>query len=62
LLTPEKVAHARKAIDSGEQSVTGMAKLLEVHRVAHKALKRFRPERSAANRPKRRSLAEASRQ
>ena len=28
-------------IDSGEQSVTGMAKLLDVHRVTlHKALKR----------------------
>ena len=24
-LTPEKIAHARKAIESGEQSVTGMA-------------------------------------
>jgi DNA invertase Pin-like site-specific DNA recombinase len=39
-LTPEKIAHARKAIESGEQSVTGMAKLLDVHRVTlHKALK-----------------------
>jgi DNA invertase Pin-like site-specific DNA recombinase len=39
-LTPEKIAHARKAIDTGEQSVTGMAKLLDVHRVTlHKALK-----------------------
>jgi DNA invertase Pin-like site-specific DNA recombinase len=40
-LTPEKIAHARKAIEGGEQSVTGMAKLLDVHRVTlHKALKR----------------------
>jgi hypothetical protein len=34
-------AHARKAIDSGEQSVTGMAKLLEVHRTTpHWGLKK----------------------
>ena len=40
-LTPEKITHARRAIDSGEQSVTGMAKLLDVHRVTlHKALKK----------------------
>jgi DNA invertase Pin-like site-specific DNA recombinase len=40
-LTPEKIAHARKAIDSGEQSVTGMAKLFGVHRVTlHKGLKK----------------------
>ena len=40
-LTPEKIAHARKAIESGEQSVTGMAKLFRVHRVTlHKALAR----------------------
>jgi DNA invertase Pin-like site-specific DNA recombinase len=40
-LTPEKVEHARKAIRSGEQSVTGMAKLFGVHRVTlHKALKK----------------------
>jgi DNA invertase Pin-like site-specific DNA recombinase len=40
-LTPDKIAHARKAIESGDQSVTGMAKLLNVHRVTlHKALKR----------------------
>jgi hypothetical protein len=32
-LTPEKITHARRAIDSGEQSVIGMAKLLGVHRV-----------------------------
>jgi DNA invertase Pin-like site-specific DNA recombinase len=40
-LTPEKVDHARQMIDSGEQSVTGMAEILDVHRVTlHKALKR----------------------
>ena len=40
-LTPEKITHARQMIDSAEQSVTGMAKLLGVHRVTlHKALKR----------------------
>lgn len=40
-LTPEKIAHARKAIENGEQSVTGMANLLDVHRVTlHKALKK----------------------
>ena len=40
-LTPEKVDHARQMIGNGEQSVTGMAKLLDVHRVTlHKALKR----------------------
>jgi DNA invertase Pin-like site-specific DNA recombinase len=40
-LTPEKIAHARKAIDSGEQSVTGMAKLLDVHRTTlHRGLKK----------------------
>jgi DNA invertase Pin-like site-specific DNA recombinase len=43
-LTPEKIAHARKAIDSGEQSVTGMAKLLGVHRITlHKGLNRVAP-------------------
>ena len=42
-LTPEKVGHARQMIDSGEQSVTGMAEILDVHRVTlHKALKRQR--------------------
>jgi DNA invertase Pin-like site-specific DNA recombinase len=42
-LTPEKVDHARRMIDSGEQSVTGMAKILEAHRVTlHKALKKQR--------------------
>lgn len=40
-LTPEKIAHARKMIEGGEQSVTGMAKLFGVHRVTlHKALTR----------------------
>jgi DNA invertase Pin-like site-specific DNA recombinase len=40
-LTPEKITHARQIIDSEEQSVSGMAKLLGVHRVTlHKALKR----------------------
>ena len=40
-LTPEKISHARQMIDSGEQSVSGMAKLLDVHRVTlHKALKK----------------------
>jgi DNA invertase Pin-like site-specific DNA recombinase len=40
-LTPEKIAHARKAINSGEQSVTGMAKLLDVHRTTlHRGLKK----------------------
>ena len=40
-LTPEKVSHARQMIDSGQQSVTGMAKIIGVHRVTlHKALKR----------------------
>jgi DNA invertase Pin-like site-specific DNA recombinase len=40
-LTPEKIAHARKAIDSGEQSVTGMAQLLDVHRTTlHRGLKK----------------------
>ena len=39
-LTPDVISHARQMIDSGEQSVTGMAKLLGVHRVTlHKALK-----------------------
>jgi DNA invertase Pin-like site-specific DNA recombinase len=39
-LTPEKVTHARQMIDSGEQSVTGMAKIIGVHRVTlHRALK-----------------------
>jgi len=43
-LTPEKIAHAGKAIDSGEQSVTGMAKLLGVHRITlHKGLNRVAP-------------------
>ena len=40
-LTPDKIAHARQMIESEEQSVSGMAKLLGVHRVTlHKALKR----------------------
>jgi hypothetical protein len=39
----------RKAIDSGEQSVTGMAKLLNVHRVTlHKALKKDTAKRGTA--------------
>ena len=39
-LTPEKITHARQMIDSGQQSVTGMAKIIGVHRVTlHKALK-----------------------
>lgn len=32
-LTPEKIGHARQMIDSGEQSVTSIAKILGVHRV-----------------------------
>ncbi len=40
VLTPDTISHARQMIDSGEQSVSGMAKLLGVHRVIlHKALK-----------------------
>jgi DNA invertase Pin-like site-specific DNA recombinase len=40
-LTPEKIRHARQIIDSGEQSVSGMAKLLDVHRTTlHRALTR----------------------
>jgi DNA invertase Pin-like site-specific DNA recombinase len=40
-LTPEKISHARQMIDSGEQSVSGMAKIIGVHRVTlHKALKK----------------------
>ena len=40
-LTPEKISHARQTIESGEESVSGMAKLFGVHRVTlHKALKR----------------------
>jgi DNA invertase Pin-like site-specific DNA recombinase len=40
-LTPEQVAHARKVIDSREQSVTGMAELLRVHRTTlHRRLKK----------------------
>jgi DNA invertase Pin-like site-specific DNA recombinase len=40
-LTPDKITHARQMIESEEQSVSGMAKLLGVHRVTlHKALKR----------------------
>ena len=40
-LTPEKIRHARQMIDNEEQSVSGMAKLLGVHRVTlHRALKR----------------------
>ena len=39
-LTAEKLDHARRMIDSGEQSVSGMAKLLGVHRSnLHKGLK-----------------------
>jgi DNA invertase Pin-like site-specific DNA recombinase len=42
-LTPEKVDHARHMIESGEQSVSGMAKLLTVHRsTLHRGLKRQR--------------------
>jgi DNA invertase Pin-like site-specific DNA recombinase len=38
-LTPEKIRHARQMIDSGQQSVTGMAKIIGVHRVTlHRAL------------------------
>jgi DNA invertase Pin-like site-specific DNA recombinase len=48
-LTPEKVDHARRVIDSGEQSVTGMAKILEAHRITlHKALKKQRAKRGNA--------------
>jgi DNA invertase Pin-like site-specific DNA recombinase len=40
-LTPEKLAHARKTIESGDQSVTGMAKLLDAHRTTlHRGLKK----------------------
>jgi len=36
-----KSGHARQMIDSGEQSVSGMAKIIGVHRVTlHKALKK----------------------
>lgn len=43
-LTPEKIRHARQMIDSGEQSVTGMAKIIGVHHVTlQKALKRTAP-------------------
>jgi transposase-like protein len=42
-LTPEKVDHARHMIETGEQSVSGMAKLLTVHRsTLHRGLKRQR--------------------
>ena len=40
-LTPEKIEHARQMIESGEQSVSGMARLFTVHRVTlYKALKK----------------------
>jgi DNA invertase Pin-like site-specific DNA recombinase len=40
-LTPEQLKHARRTINAGEESVSGMAALLKVHRVTlHKALKR----------------------
>jgi DNA invertase Pin-like site-specific DNA recombinase len=40
-LTPDKISLARQMIDSGEQSVSGMAKIVGVHRVTlHKALKK----------------------
>jgi len=40
-LTPEQVNHARTVIDSNEQSVTGMAELLRVHRTTlHRRLKK----------------------
>jgi DNA invertase Pin-like site-specific DNA recombinase len=40
-LTPEKISHARQMIDSGEQSVSGMAKLFNVHRTTlHRGLKK----------------------
>jgi DNA invertase Pin-like site-specific DNA recombinase len=43
--TPEKVDHARRMIDNGEQSVSGMAKLLTVHRsTLHRGLKRQKTE------------------
>ncbi|HWX20513.1 MAG TPA: recombinase family protein [Candidatus Binatia bacterium] len=48
-LTPEQIAHARKAIDSREQSVSGMAKILRVHRTnLHKALKKDTAKRGTA--------------
>jgi len=40
-LTPEKIAHARNTIGSREQSVTGMAEILGVHRsTLHRNLKK----------------------
>jgi DNA invertase Pin-like site-specific DNA recombinase len=40
-LTPETIAFARQTIERGEQSVTGMAEMLNVHRVTlHRGLKR----------------------
>jgi DNA invertase Pin-like site-specific DNA recombinase len=40
-LSPETIAFARKTIERGEQSVTGMAEVLNVHRVTlHKALRK----------------------
>ena len=40
-LTPEKITHTCKAIHSGEQSVTGMAKLPDIHGTTlHRGLKR----------------------
>lgn len=38
---PKEISHARQMIQSEKQSVSGMAKLLGVHRVTlHKALRR----------------------
>jgi hypothetical protein len=37
---PDKISHPGQMVDSGEQSVTGMAEILDVHLVSlHKALK-----------------------
>ncbi len=42
-LTLEKVSHAHQMIDSGQQTVSSMAKIMGVHRVTlHKALKKVR--------------------
>jgi DNA invertase Pin-like site-specific DNA recombinase len=40
-LTPEKITHARQMIDSDEQSVSGMAEIIGVHRTTlHTGLKK----------------------
>jgi hypothetical protein len=39
-LIPEKVDNARQMIDSGEQSFTGLAEILDVHQVMLQCLQR----------------------